>query len=276
MNKLSPASLWPRGSFADPAEILARQDHRPRPLPGGPWLFFQSWQDLLFAHWPIPAADIVELLPPSLTLDTYAGDAWVSVVPFRMCGVRPRFLPELPRISSFPELNVRTYVKSSSAEDPRPGVFFFSLDAGNPLAVAFARRVYHLPYFRAQMNCRLDDEGIRFRSSRSHAGAQDADFRAVYRPTGPVYHATPGSLDQWLVERYCLYSVDGQGHTYRAEIHHTPWPLQPAAAAFERNWVAQAHRILLPDTAPLLHFVRQLDVLTWWIAEVDENRTTVE
>ena len=227
MNKLSPASLWPRGSFADPAEILARQDHRPWPPPDGPWSLFQSWQDLLFAHWPVPAADIAELLPPSLTLDTYDGDAWVSVVPFRMCGVRPRFMPVLPWFSAFPELNVRTYVKSSSAEDPRPGVFFFSLDAGNPLAVAIARRFYHLPYFRAQMICRRADEGIRYRSHRSHTGAADADFRAVYRPTGPVYHAAPGSLDQWLVERYCLYSVDGRGRIYRAEIHHTPWPLSP-------------------------------------------------
>ncbi len=276
MNRLSLAALWPRGSFANPTDILASQERRPWPLPERPWLIFQSWQDLLFAHWPVPAAHVAQLLPPGLALDTYAGDAWVSLVPFRMCGVRPRFLPEIPWFSSFPELNVRTYVKRSSAEDPRPGVFFFSLDAGNPLAVALARRFYHLPYFRAQMNCRRVDEGIRFRSSRSHTGAPDADFRALYRPTGPVYHAAPGSLDQWLVERYCLYSVDRRGRIHCAEIHHTPWPLQPAAAAFERNWIAQAHRILLPDTAPLLHFVRQLDVLTWWIAEVDENRTTVE
>ena len=89
-----------------------------------------------------------------------------------------------------------------------------------------------------------------------------------YRPTGPVYQAADSSLEQWLVERYCLYSADGAGRIYRAEVHHAPWPLQRAEAEFERNWVAQAHRVFLPDTVPLLHFARRLDVLTWWVEEV--------
>ena len=271
MKKISPAALWPRSGLTNLAAILARQEHRPWPLPERPWTIFQSWQDLLFAHWPIPAAQMAKLLPPDLTLDTYAGEAWVTVVPFRMSGVRPRFLPAAPRFSSFPELNVRTYVKSGDAEDPRPGVFFFSLDAGNPLAVTLARRFFHLPYFRAQMTCRRADDSIRYHSRRSHRGAPDADFRAVYRQIGPVYQAAPDSLEQWLIERYCLYSVDKRERIYRAEIHHLPWPLQPAEAEFERNWVAQAHRVFLPDTAPLLHFAKRLDVLTWWIEEVNVN-----
>ena len=211
---------------------------------------------------------MAELLPQGLTLDTYAGEAWVTVVPFRMSGVRPRFLPAAPGLSSFPELNVRTYVKGSSAEAAKPGVFFFSLDAGSPLAVAMARRFYHLPYYRAQMACRSEDDSIRYHSRRTHRGAPEAEFRAVYRPTGPVYQAADSSLEQWLVERYCLYSADGAGRIYRAEVHHAPWPLQRAEAEFERNWVAQAHRVFLPDTVPLLHFARRLDVLTWWVEEV--------
>ena len=267
MKSTPPAGLWPHG-HTSPAEILARQDHRPWPLLDRPWLIFQSWQDLLFAHWPIAAAQMAELLPPGLTLDTYAGEAWVSVVPFRMRGVRPRLLPAAPGLSSFPELNVRTYVKGSSAEAERPGVFFFSLDAGSPLAVAMARRFFHLPYFRARMVCRSEDDGVFFDSRRAHGGAPEADFRAVYRPTGPVYRAADRSLEHWLIERYCLYSADGAGRIYRAEVHHGPWPLQRAEAEFERNWVAQAHRVFLPDTAPLLHFARRLDVLTWWVEEV--------
>lgn len=270
MKNLSPAALWTRGGFANPADILARQEHRPWPLLDRPWLIFQSWQDLLFAHWPIPASQMAKLLPPGLRLDTYAGEAWVTVVPFRMAGVRPRSLPAAPWLSSFPELNVRTYVKSGSAEESRPGVFFFSLDAASPLAVALARRLYHLPYFRAQMSCRSKDDEIHYHSRRAHRGAAEADLRAVYRPTGPVYQAVPDSLEQWLIERYCLYSVDRSGRVYRGEVHHAPWPLQPAEAEFERNWVAQAHGVFLPDTAPLLHFSRQLDVLTWWVEDVNE------
>ena len=252
------------------ADILAQQAHRPWPLPDRPWHMFQSWQDLLFAHWPVPASRIEKLTPPGLMLDTYAGEAWVTVVPFRMSGIRQRFTPAAPWISAFPELNVRTYVKSSSAKESRPGVFFFSLDAGNPLAVSMARRTYHLPYFRAKMRCRKEDDGIRYSSRRTHRGAPEAEFRAFYRPTGPVYQAAPDSLERWLMERYCLYSVDRNGRVYRGEIHHAPWPLQPAEAEFERNWVAQGHGIFLPDMEPLLHFARKLDVLTWQIEEVIE------
>ena len=269
MKEFPLASLWQRGQ-AGPADILAQQEHRRWPLPVRSWSMFQSWQDLLFAHWPVPASQIEKLLPDGLALDTYAGEAWVTVVPFRMRGVRQRFTLAAPWVSSFPELNVRTYVKSSSGEEPRPGVFFSSLDAGNPLAVAMARRFYHLPYFRARMECRVSDDGIRYSSRRTHRGAPEADFRAVYRPTGPVYPAAPDSLEQWLIERYCLYSVDGRGRVYRGEIHHTPWPLQPAEAEFERNWVAQAHGIFLPDTEPLLQFAKRLDVLTWRVEEVSE------
>ena len=269
MRSFPLTSLWRRGQ-AVAAEILAQQEHRPWPLPDRPWFMFQSWQVLLFAHWPVPASEIEKLLPSGLTLDRYAGEAWVTVVPFRMSGVRQRFTPAAPWVSSFPELNVRTYVKCSGREEPKPGVFFFSLDAGNPLAVAMARRSYHLPYFRAQMECRVEDGGIRYSSRRTHSGAPEADFRAVYRPTGPVYQAAPDSLEQWLTERYCLYSVDRDGRVYRGEIHHRQWPLQPAEAEFGRNWVAQAHGIFLPDREPLLHFVERLDVLAWRIEEAGE------
>lgn len=257
-------------------EILAQTAHRPWPLPARPWVMAQSWHDLLFAHWPIPAPEMAALLPPGLVLDTFGGEAWVAVVPFRMTAVRPRFLPPLPWLSYFPELNVRTYVRSSGPGPEKPGVFFFSLDAGNPLAVAIARRFYHLPYFRARMQCQPDGEAIRYASRRTHPGAPDAEFQGTYAPTGPVYTAQPGSLEQWLIERYCLYSVDRQGRVYRGEIHHTPWPLQPARASFRRNWVAQAHRVLLPDVEPLLHFARRLDVLAWAIQPVGESKSTVQ
>jgi uncharacterized protein YqjF (DUF2071 family) len=182
-----------------------------------------------------------------------------------MSHVHPRLLPAVPWLSHFPELNVRTYVRA----DDKPGVFFFSLDAGNPVAVALARAFFHLPYFRAGMHLHYENgETIRYTSRRTHGSAPAAQLRARYRPVGPVYHAAPGSFEYWLIERYCLYSVDRQGRIYRGEIHHQPWPLQAAEAEFETNSLAQAAGLALPDRPPLLHFARRLDVLAWAIQPV--------
>jgi uncharacterized protein YqjF (DUF2071 family) len=218
-----------------------------------------SWHDLLFAHWPLSPDIICPLIPPRLTLDTFDGCAWVGVVPFRMSAVVPRYTPPAPWISAFLELNVRTYVTI----DGKPGVWFFSLDAANPVAVAVARRWFHLPYFRARMG--LDDDGdwIAYSSRRSHRGFPPGEFQGRYRPTGPVYRSEPGSLDAWLTERYALYAADRLGRVFRGDIHHVPWPLQPAEAEIAVNTVCDAHGFALPDTSPLLHFARRLDVLAW-------------
>jgi uncharacterized protein YqjF (DUF2071 family) len=219
----------------------------------------QTWHDLLFAHWPVPVEGLRRLIPASLEPDTYAGEAWVGVVPFRMTGIRLRGLPALPGLSALPELNLRTYVVAGD----KPGVLFFSLDAGNPIAVAVARTWYHLPYYRARMSAQPDGEGVRFASRRTHWGARQADFRARYGPVGPVLRSEPGSLEHWLTERYCLYAPTPGGRVYRADIHHSPWPLQLAKAEIPTNTLPRAHGLELPDTPPLLHFARRLDVLAW-------------
>ncbi len=217
----------------------------------------QSWHDLLFAHWPLPPDVLRPLVPPSLPLDTRDGKAWIGVVPFRMTGVRPRLFPALPWLSSFPELNLRTYV----TRDDKPGVFFFSLDASNPLAVAAARRLYHLPYYRAEMSLTPEGDAIAYSSRRTHRGAPGADFRGRYGPTGPPSRAAPGSLDHWLTERYCLYAVDGE-RVWRGEIQHEAWPLQTAEARFDVNTMAQPLGLELEGT-PVLSFARRLDVVLW-------------
>ncbi len=226
----------------------------------------QTWHDLLFAHWPIPPATLAALIPPQLTPDLYDGQAWIGVVPFRMSGVRPRGVAGMPWLSAFPELNVRTYV--TAADGSKPGVYFFSLEAANPVAVSVARRVFRLPYFRARM--RLTDHGdhIDYTSTRTHTGAPPAVFAGRYAPTGGVYASTPGALDHWLTERYCLYTVTGGGRVYRGDIHHAQWPLQPAQAEFTVNTMAAAASIDLPDTPPLLHFARRLDVVVWPLTPV--------
>ena len=214
----------------------------------------QSWHDLLFAHWPAPVRELRASVPATLDLDLFNGQAWIGVVPFRMSGIRPRYLPPLPWLSAFTELNVRTYV----VRDGRPGVFFFSLDAANPVAVRIARRVFHLPYFDAKMSLKYDGDWIEYRSTRTHRGAPAAEFFARYRPTGPVFRVAPGSLEEWLTERYCLYAEDRTGRISRTEIHHVPWPVQPAECEIQVNSMTA-----LPAIQPILQFARRLDIVAW-------------
>jgi uncharacterized protein len=234
--------------------------HRPWPPPRQPWALAMHWHDLLFMHWPIDSAAIRQRIPAALAIDTFDGTAWIGVVPFRMRGVRPRPVPALPGLSAFPELNVRTYVSAGG----KPGVWFFSLDAGNGLAVEAARDVFHLNYYNARMTCRQDGERVFYSSLRTHHGAPPAAFQGQYRPTGPVYRSTPGTLEHWLTERYCLYAANRRGAVWRDDIHHGPWPLQSAEAVIERNTMAEQIGVALPDTVPLLHFARSLAVIAWW------------
>jgi uncharacterized protein len=218
----------------------------------------QSWHDLLFAHWPVDIRKLRAVIPESLEIDQFEGQAWLAVVPFRMTGVRLRGTPAVPWLSAFPELNVRTYVKSGG----KSGVWFFSLDAGNSLAVAIARAWFHLPYFRARMRCVERQGWIEYGSHRAHSGAAAAALQMRYRSVGPSFFPQPGTLAHFLTERYCLYTTDGQGRLIRGEIHHLPWRLQLAEAEFERNTMAESLDLAL-TAQPLLHFARRQDVLVW-------------
>jgi uncharacterized protein YqjF (DUF2071 family) len=215
----------------------------------------QTWHDLLFAHWPLPPSAVRPLVPPQLTLDTFDGQCWVGVAPFRMSGIRGRGLPPLPGLSRFPELNLRTYVTFGG----KAGVYFFSLDAANLPAVWAACAFFHLPYFHAVMKSEQRGGVIHYHSRRRHASAE---FRGHYAPTAEVQLRKWGSLEHWLTERYCLYTTQ-KNQVYRAEIHHLPWPLQDAEAEFETNNVAAAAGIMLPEVAPLLSFAGTLEVLIW-------------
>jgi len=223
------------------------------------WMMAMDWSDLLFMHWRVPAESLRRLIPPGLDLDLFEGEAWIGVVPFRMSGVRPRFLPGLPGLSAFPELNVRTYVVHGGA----PGVWFFSLDAANRLAVRVARRFFHLPYFDADMEIGLSGGEYHYSSRRTHYGAADADFEARYAPFGPVYRAASGSLDDWLTARYCFYAADDQGRLFRSEVHHKPWRLRAARARILRNTMTAPMGLKLPDEEPLLHFSEKTEVVGW-------------
>jgi uncharacterized protein len=236
--------------------ILDDVGGRPWPLPQGPWLLAQTWTDLLFAHWRMEPAALRRFVPDQFVLDTFDGAAWIGVVPFRMSNVAPRGVPAFDRVSTFPELNVRTYVTVNH----RPGVYFFSLDAGSRLAVRAARQLLNLPYFRAAMVIADADGEISYTCRRWDGRAE---FRATYGPDGSAFVAEPGSLEYFLTERYCLYNLSRSGQPYRLEIHHPRWKLQIARAELSRNTMAQASGVTLPSDPPLLHFAKRQDTLAW-------------
>jgi uncharacterized protein YqjF (DUF2071 family) len=245
--------------------ILDQTAHRPWPMPSAPWIMTQTWHDLLFAHWPVGARELQAALPSSIDLDLFEGQAWLGIVPFHMTNVAPRLVPAIPWVSEFSELNVRTYVHVRG----RPGVYFFSLDASNPLAVVAARTLFHLPYYAASMTIDRQAETIRYESRRTSDTAPEAILLARYRPTSPAHEAQPGSLEYFLTERYCLFTVDRTSQPCSVDIHHPPWPLQAAEAAIEANTMAEAAGIRLPAVAPLLHFSRRQDMVAWPLTKLE-------
>jgi uncharacterized protein YqjF (DUF2071 family) len=238
--------------------ILNVVTHRPWPMPDGAWLMTQTWNDLLFAHWAVSPATVRAEVPAGFALDLFDGQAWIGVVPFYMTNVGPRGAPALPWISAFPELNVRTYVRVGE----RPGVYFFSLDAGNRLAVGTARLLLNLPYHRATMAVNTGGGVVEY-MSRRHGAGEHAAFSATCEPLGTSFTPTNGSLEHFLTERYCLYNLSRRGAPYRLDIHHPPWSLQRAKARIAINTVASAAGFALPDGPQLLHYSRRQDMVAW-------------
>ena len=216
----------------------------------------QSWHDLLFAHWPIPAATLRSVVPDVTPIDTYDGSAWIGITPFEIVGAHPRAGPPLPWLSRFPELNVRIYTTIGG----RPGIWFFSLDAARAAAVAAARLTYRLPYRHARMAITRSGSRVDYVSRTARAGA---GLRVTYEPAGPASEPAAGTLEHFLTERYCLYTVDRRGRIRRADIHHPAWLLQPARAELAENTMTRPLGILLPDQPPLTHYAARQDVLIW-------------
>jgi uncharacterized protein YqjF (DUF2071 family) len=244
--------------------IFEVTDHRPWPMPASPWVMTQTWHDLLFAHWPVDVASLRAKIPAGFELDLFDGEAWVGVVPFRMTNVAPRGVPALPWLSAFPEVNVRTYVRVRGT----PGVYFFSLDAANPLAVGVARALVHLPYYSASMEVESRDGWVHYNSRRVPSSGNAAELTGRYRPTGEAHAAAVGTLEYFLTERYCLFTVDRAFRAHRLDIHHPPWPLQPAEAELTVNTMAAAAGIRPADVAPLVHFSLRQDMVGWMLTPV--------
>ena len=227
----------------------------------------QRWLDLLFAHWRVPVEALRAVVHPAIPIDEFDGSAWVGVTPFRVERLRARGTPPLPGISSFLETNVRTYATIGG----EPGIWFFSLDAENRSAVLAARRFYRLPYFRAEMSASAAGDRISYSTERISDDGPPAALEIDYSPTGPVQQAEPGTLDHFLTERYCLYTVDDEGTVLRGDIDHPPWPLQPAAADLRRNTMGDQIGVELAGE-PLLHFAALQDVVFWPLKPADEPK----
>lgn len=240
--------------------------HRPWPLPNLPWGMKQTWSDLLFAHFPIKYEVLRKLVPGALELDSYEGVCWVGVVPFRMSGVKLRGLPPIPGTDQFPELNVRTYVTI----DGKPGIYFFSLDADNWLAVKGARTFFHLPYHYAKMDIKNFGDTVLFESKRRD-GSEIA-FACRYKPISAPFIAAKGSFEEWIAERYCFYTLNASGVPLRCDILHRPWILQATEAEIPLNSMLFKQGIIVENDQPVLHFSKKIDVRAWPLVDTVTDR----
>ncbi len=244
-----------------PHASLEHIDHRPWPLPGRNWFMRQEWNDLLFLHWEIDAGEIRRRLPPGVEVDTYGGTAWIGVVPFDMKGVTPRGIPAWRTMSDFPEINVRTYVTMEG----KPGVWFFSLDVPNRVAVWGARTFFHLPYYHARMSVKREGEQVHY----SHARG-DLKFEASYGPLERV-EAGEGSFERWATERYCLYAANKRGRIFRGNVHHPRWPLHAASVEVRENTMLRGWPVGAMHPRPL--FSRHLPVVVWPLERMIDTAT---
>jgi uncharacterized protein YqjF (DUF2071 family) len=234
------------------------------PRPHGPPILHQSWSHLAFLHWPLEPRFVRPLLPRGLELETYDGQAWLGVTPFRVSRMRPALFPALPWVGDQIELNFRTYVRAGDV----PGVWFFSLDATNPLAVYSARRGFRLPYYLASMSYERSGRARRFVSGRTHRGALPARFEAEWTIGDWLPDAAPGSLDHFLLERYWLYASDGTD-LWRARIQHERWPLRRAHPVRFSATLFAAHDLPTVREAPLMHAQREpMHVEIWPLRRV--------
>jgi uncharacterized protein YqjF (DUF2071 family) len=208
-----------------------------------------GWRHVLFANWPVDSDLIDAHLPSGLTVDTYDGDAWLSVVPFTNVDVRPTWVPDGWGVP-LPELNLRTYV----TRDGHAGVYFFSLDAQGILGVIGARLFHHLPYYYARCSLTEADGVIRFRSRRLHPGSRPVRFEATYSASGTQLDVQPGSLEEFLTARYRYYTETQDGALRYAAIDHEPWPVYEADPLIETNTLFEANGFAHPETDPVHYY----------------------
>ena len=225
---------------------------RPFPVPSSPWIASQQWDFMLFLHWPVPARELRPLVPAPFSLDLFDGSAWVSVVPFLTRNTRLRGLPRFPFYHSYLELNIRTYVTYNGI----PGVYFFSLAADKWPVVFGARAASLLPYYHARMKLILHGETVHFQAGNKKP------FHVAYSPSSPVFIPQKGSIDWWLLERYCLWHQKGR-HVLRGDIHHDRWRVAEASCTILNPLSVPFLPADVFNQKPLAHFSHKKNVFAW-------------
>jgi|AntRauTorcE11898_2_1112593.scaffolds.fasta_scaffold14775_2 uncharacterized protein YqjF (DUF2071 family) len=227
-------------------------------------LLSMRWEDAIVASWPVGPDVVAPTLPEGLTVDTGPeGRAWLSVVGFVMENIRPRFVPVG---LSFPELNLRTYV----CHGEQSGIYFYNLDADDRLGVPVARRLFKLPYYRAEMSVTERDGVIHFRSHRTHEGVPSADFDVTIEPEGAPETVDPGSTAAFLLENYRFF-VAGADRLYRGEVEHDPWRVQPARLRVAENTLFEASGFDHPGGEPLVQYAPGVDVTAGRLRTVEQR-----
>ena len=260
--------------FVTAGSLLYSVEHRPWLPPDGHWLLSQSCNDQLMMHYALEPALLRALVPEALTLELYDGAAWLSISTFCASHVRPSGVPPLPGLSFFPQLHLRTYVTLQDRNgQPRPGVFYLSVDTANLSAVWLARVFFRMLYWHASIQVkgatlgtrRPPDPWIHYRARRLHGPSEESGPAALdlsCQPQGEPARARTGSLDEFLNERYCTYS-SYRGRCYRTEVHHQPWPLQPVSVEVRSNTMGEPLGLKLAARPDLCHFSRTLKMLAW-------------
>jgi uncharacterized protein len=226
-----------------------------RARPEGTPVMHQQWKNLLFLHWPLEVGVLRPFLPSQLEIDTFEGHAWIGITPFTLSDVHLTSLPPLPGLSSFHELNVRTYVHYNGI----PGIWFFSLDASKVIPAIAARIFFMLPYFKAQIEFSQAEGQFNFDLARFGSGAH---FRASWRTGVRLRDPDLESLAFFLVERYCYFAIQEQ-QVYTTRIYHHPWILEEAIVLSHQSTMIGALGLTEPTSAPLAHFSREQTVDTW-------------
>jgi len=234
-----------------------------RGRPQGSPVIHQRWENLLFLHWAVDPQALRPLIPSALEIDTFQDKAWIGITPFHLEDVRPVMLPAFPGLSTFDEINVRTYV----LHDGRPGIWFFSLDASKLMHAVASRIYFMMPYFKASIEFRQEEH--RFTFDLHRAGPPEAAFYARWQ-TGPrLRDPDVDSLAFFLVERYNCFSVEGR-RVYQTRIYHHPWILEEAAIEELCSKMMSALGLAEPVADPLIHFSRSLDIEIWAPTQIGE------
>lgn len=247
-------------------EIIAKSS---QPKPAGEWIMHQTWENLLFMHWPVDKRVLRTLVPADLELDLYNGQAYLTMIPMHMVDIHLRYLPPFPSTGHFPEINLRTYVRYKG----KPGIYFLSIDAGTQLGSWIARHTFFLPYVHSEMTFKEIDTGFALASDRPESdGFKAARFSGTYHPVGDPAQPKEGSLDHFLVERYNMFAMGNDNQLFCGEVRHSAWNIQPAKADIDLNTVPQAAGITIPEVQPILLFAFRTDVTCWPMRPVGADR----